>query len=88
MMHLRHGQMSAPTTIPFVIGKRQHVSLAIYDISGRLVRTLIDRTMDSGVYTQEWNGRDANGNTVASGVYFYRLSAGKRMLTRAAVFLK
>jgi flagellar hook assembly protein FlgD len=76
------------TTIPFVIDTRQHVSLSIYDISGRLIRTLVDRTMDPGVYAEEWSGRDAKGNAVASGVYFYRLSAGNRILTRTAVFLK
>ncbi|UCG51424.1 MAG: T9SS type A sorting domain-containing protein [Candidatus Latescibacterota bacterium] len=71
-----------------MIDKRQHVSLTIYDTSGRLVRTLVDREMESGVYGEEWDGRDAKGHTVASGVYFCRLGAGNRTLTRKAVFLK
>jgi hypothetical protein len=76
------------THIPFVIDEAGHVALGVYDISGRLVRNLIDRPMRAGNHAEEWNGRDANGNAVASGVYFYRLTAGGRTLMRKAVLLK
>ena len=72
----------------FVLEREGLVVLSIHDISGRLVRTLVSRAMSSGTYLEEWDGRDASGNAVASGVYFYRLTAGNRVLTRKAVLLK
>jgi hypothetical protein len=64
------------TTIRYRIGSREHVELSVYDVSGALVRTLVDGVKNVGAYTLEWNGRDDAGNTVSSGVYFYRLVAG------------
>ncbi len=54
---------------------RTAVSLAIYDLSGRLVRTLVDTEQGPGYYVVRWDGKDASGYAVASGLYFYRLSA-------------
>jgi hypothetical protein len=51
------------------------VTLRIYDVSGRLVRTLVDGPQPAGQKTATWNGRDNQGRSVASGVYFYRLQA-------------
>jgi hypothetical protein len=76
------------TTIPFVIDKEGNVSLVIYDIAGTRVRTLVNRAMRPGSYKESWDGRNANGNAVASGVYFYRLTAGHRTLTMKALLLK
>lgn len=76
------------TTIEFSLDTTEHVKLALYDISGRLVTELINRDMTPGAYTQEWDGRDKRGTLVTSGVYFYRLTAGKRTLTRKALLLK
>ena len=76
------------TRIPFVIDEVQHVTLSIYDSAGRLVRTLIDRRMRPGSHSQEWDGTGARGNRVSSGVYFYRLTAGKKTLSRKALLLK
>jgi len=64
------------------------VTLQIYDIAGRLTRTLIDRPMDTGTFTESWDGRDDAGDRVASGVYFCRLKADNRMLTRKMLLLK
>lgn len=76
------------THIPFVIEEAGHVSLSMYDTSGRLVRTLVDRRLRPGSYSETWDGRNAGGERVASGVYFYRLAAGKKTLTRKALLLK
>jgi lysophospholipase L1-like esterase len=76
------------TKIRFDLGGYAHVQLSIYDIAGRRVRTLVNRHMPAGIYTEIWDGRDAKGETIASGVYFYRLKAGKKVFTRKAVFLK
>jgi hypothetical protein len=78
-----------PTTrIDFYLDREERVTLAIYDLAGRVVRVLTDRTMCPGSHTESWNGRDQNGKMVASGAYFYRLRAGGRTLTRKAILLK
>ena len=51
------------------------VELRIYDVSGRLVRTLVDGEVPPGRHSAEWDGTDRSGAAVASGVYFYRFDA-------------
>ena len=66
------------TTIEFAIPKRVNVKLVIYDITGRVVKTLIDgKEYEPGVYKVTWNGKNDYGEYVASGVYLYRLEAGE-----------
>lgn len=65
-----------------------HVTLRIYDIRGRLVRTLIDEAGHSGRWTVVWKGQDDRGRSVASGVYFYRLEAGSFESTRKMAHVK
>jgi len=78
-----------PTTrIEFSLERASQVTLAVYDPSGRLVTTLLDENMDPGTHTAEWDGRDDSGGRLASGVYFYRLTAGKHTLSRKAIVLK
>ena len=76
------------TTIAFSIEQRTHVRLAIYDVNGALVRTLSNEPRAPGAYRLTWDGRNANGASVASGVYFYRLTAGSFAQTRKMVLLK
>ncbi len=66
------------TTITFDLARRAPVSLDIYDVTGRRVRTLLDggaAELDAGAHTAEWNGLDDEGRSVAAGLYFARLSA-------------
>ncbi len=78
-----------PTTmISFTLGAREHVTIAVYDASGRLVRTLVDDTRGVGAHQIQWDGRDDAGVTVGSGVYFYRLTAGKHTESKKMVMLK
>jgi hypothetical protein len=76
------------TTIPYRIAKDTWVSLDIYDATGRLVRRLVNASQPAGSYSITWAGRDESDRRVASGVYFYRLTAGDRTLTRKMVLLK
>ena len=76
------------TTISFAIPNRTQVSLKIYDIAGREVRTLVNDVMEKDNYDVTWQGRDNNGHSVASGVYFYRLNAGKETATKKMVLLR
>jgi hypothetical protein len=64
------------------------VRLAIYDVTGRLVRTLVKGRIDPGVHTVRWDGRNERGVTVATGVYFYRMQAGSFTQTRKMVLLR
>ncbi|MCH7549348.1 MAG: T9SS type A sorting domain-containing protein [Candidatus Krumholzibacteriota bacterium] len=78
------------TTIQFSIAKRGHVTLRVYNVSGQLVRTLVDDDMAprAGSYAVEWDGRNDDGVRVASGIYFYRVTATGFVNTRKMVLLK
>jgi hypothetical protein len=76
------------TTIVFELDRATNITLTVYDVTGRKIRTLENRSMTPGVYKEQWDGRDTQGDIVASGVYFYRLHAGERALTKKMVFLK
>ncbi len=76
------------TTISFMMPSAQHARLAVYDASGKLVRTLVDGVTGYGTHRVEWDGTDNLGNSVGSGVYFYRLEAGKFQQARKMVLLK
>jgi hypothetical protein len=76
------------TTIFFTLPEKTRVHLAIYDVAGRLVATLVDGSLDEGLHTAKWEGRNNNGSQVSSGVYFYRLVAGKQILTKKMVLLR
>ncbi|HEU4365029.1 MAG TPA: FlgD immunoglobulin-like domain containing protein [Candidatus Krumholzibacteria bacterium] len=78
-----------PTTlISYSLPAREHVTVSVYDASGRLVRTLVDETRGAGSHDVQWDGRDNAGTTVGSGVYFYRLTAGKFSESKKMVMLK
>jgi hypothetical protein len=78
-----------PTTlISFSLPERTRAVLSIHDVEGRLVTTLVDDTLDEGVREVTWDGKDASGSPVGSGVYFYRLTAGDKTLTKKMVCLK
>jgi hypothetical protein len=76
------------TTIAFALKERGPVSLKIYGVSGELVRTLANEELGAGPHTKVWDGRDDSGQTVSSGVYFYRLAAKNFTQTRKMVALK
>ena len=77
------------TTIRFDLPERARVSLAVYDLSGRLVRDLVvGEDMDAGRHGVAWKGMNNSGRRVSSGVYFYRLQAGQFVETRRMTLLK
>jgi flagellar hook assembly protein FlgD len=72
----------------FTLPELVSVTLSIYDVEGRRVRTLVEETMKEGYHERIWDGTDANGTSVGSGVYFYRIRAGNRTITKKMVLLK
>ena len=76
------------TTISFSIPSEGNVVLNIYDITGRLVTTLVDGNMGSGYHSVTWDGIDVNGAFVSAGLYIYSLQAEGVALTRKMVLMK
>ena len=64
------------TTIRFELARAGAARLAVYDVCGRQVRTLLDGSLAAGSHEAEWDGRDDGGREVGSGVYLARLEAG------------
>jgi len=65
-----------------------HVSLKVYDTSGREVIALLESTVEAGSHTAEWNGRDASGRDVASGIYFCRIVTRGYSETRKMLLIR
>jgi hypothetical protein len=76
------------TTIRYSIAQDENVSLVVYDVAGRQVRTLVENRQRADVYKVTWDGVNDHGERVASGMYFYRLAAGKFVETRKMMLLK
>ena len=62
--------------------------LEVYNVSGQLVRVLVDGSQGRGVYRVRWDGKDQNGTRISSGVYLYRLTANGFTATRRMLLLK
>jgi flagellar hook assembly protein FlgD len=76
------------TTIKYSIAQDVDVSLVVYNVSGQRVRSLVDTHQRADVYKVAWDGLNDQGQQVASGMYFYKLVAGKFVQTRKMVLLK
>jgi flagellar hook assembly protein FlgD len=76
------------TTLPFSLAAPGHVRLAIFDVAGRLQRTLVDAQLPAGEHWVNWDGRDEAGSELASGVYFSRFEAGATSEVRKLLLLR
>ena len=76
------------TTIAYAVPARGPVSVLIYDVKGRLVRTLIDEDHEPGNYTAVWNGRSGSGVEVASGIYFSEFRTGSESRVEKLALIK
>ena len=78
-----------PTTeIEFVLPKYQQVSLVVYDLLGRKVKTLVNDARHAGEHRVTWNGTNELGTSVASGVYVYRLASGSMSKVHKMMLLR
>jgi flagellar hook assembly protein FlgD len=66
-------------------GSARHLVLRVFDVNGRLVRTLLDDERVPGSYSVVWSGNDEEGKMVSSGVYFLRLDVGQQTLTKKVI---
>lgn len=76
------------TTIEYQITNWSHVSLNIYDLMGRKIRTLVDENQYAGSYSIFWDGNDNSGNVMTSGIYYCRLSQGDFTETKKILFVR
>jgi hypothetical protein len=76
------------TTIRYSLSSRQRVSVRIFDVAGRLVRTLVNEERPAGIQKVDWHSRNDNGQRVASGVYFIEMRTVDFKKVQKAVLLK
>jgi subtilisin family serine protease len=76
------------TEIAFSLARRSQVGLAVFDVSGRLVRRLLDRELPAGMHRVVWDGRDDGGAPAASGVYFLMLESEEGRAVRKVALVK
>jgi hypothetical protein len=76
------------TTITFTAPAQGRALLRIYDVQGKLVKTVFDDVVQPGTVTVRWDGTDADGRKVSTGVYFYEVRIGGERATRKMVLLK
>jgi hypothetical protein len=76
------------TAIRYSLTATSKVTLSIYDISGKIVKTLVNENKKPGVYTSRWNGKDEHERAVAEGVYFYTLQTDKYNSTKKLILTR
>ncbi len=75
------------TSIEFALPEAVDVKLEVFNVLGQRVKTLMDESLEPAKYRIIWDGIDSNGIQVASGIYFYRISAGRFVKTRKMILL-
>jgi hypothetical protein len=75
-------------TLAYALDRAGAVTLAVYDVQGRCVRTLVNAVQEAGAYQVRWNGRDDGGRALAAGVYHLSLDAGGRRMVRTLVLIR
>ena len=75
-------------TVELGVPRDSFVELAMYDVAGRRVRSLVRESLARGLHRRMWDGRDDQGHAVATGIYIAKLSAGDDVLTRKVVVAK
>lgn len=76
------------TTISYSLAKAAPVELVIYNLKGQKVKSLVNESKTAGIHQIGWNGTDANGKEVGSGIYFVKMQIGKKILNRKLTLVK
>ncbi|OQY27645.1 MAG: hypothetical protein B6244_09985 [Candidatus Cloacimonetes bacterium 4572_55] len=76
------------TRIRYEVPTSVSVTLKIYNIDGRLVKTLVDQAVSAGFHVESWDGKNEEGIQVAGGAYFYQLRVGDKKQTRRMTLLR
>ena len=84
----RPNPFSGSTTIDLFLPRPQHVKLAVYDVRGRKVSTIVSGMFDQGRHSLSWDGSTTSGRPATQGIYFLKMETGGKVLTRKIVVLK
>ena len=76
------------TTVSFSLMQDADVNLAVYNVKGQLVRTLVSERMEAGNHSVEWSGTDSQSKAVGSGVYFLKMKTGRYVSVKKMIMLK
>jgi flagellar hook assembly protein FlgD len=76
------------TVIRYSLMVNSYVTLKVYDLLGQEVKTLVDGMRDAGYGSVEWDGRDARGLSVPTGIYFVRMTAGEFNAAQKVMLMK
>ena len=76
------------TLVAFTVPRATTAALRVYDLRGRVVKTLFNGAVDQGMYKFDWRGRDDDGRRTASGIYFLRLTTPETNLIRKVMFVR
>ena len=76
------------TRIEFKIPMMEQVNISVYNLEGRIVKTLVNQVMNAGSHEISWNGTNEIGAKVSTGMYIYQLKTNSTMLTRRMTFIK
>lgn len=76
------------TVIKYQLPDKCNVSLTIFDVSGRIIKTLVNENKSSGWHSVKWNGQDNDGKSVKSGVYFYKLESNSFSVSKRLLYIK
>jgi hypothetical protein len=76
------------TTIEYQLPKAGSVDIKIYDMNGRLIRSVLSRRQEMGIHSLRWDSRNDAGTPVASGMYFYQVRFDNSVLSRKMLLLK
>ena len=79
---------NATTQISFGLPEASSVTLEVFDINGRIVKSIHNGLLPAGTHILEWDGTNQQGSTAASGVYLYRLETGNTVATKKMILLK
>lgn len=76
------------TVFSYSVARKTHVNIAVFNILGQTVATLVDEDVEAGPHKVVWEGIDDNGNPAASGIYFYKMYTGSYVETRKMVLMR
>lgn len=79
---------NSTTTISYYSPSKENVTISVYNILGRKIKTIHDKAASLGLNTIDWDATDSDGQAVSSGIYFYRIEAGDYSQARKMLFLK
>ncbi|MEJ2567548.1 MAG: T9SS type A sorting domain-containing protein, partial [candidate division WOR-3 bacterium] len=76
------------TIIKYGCPEKTKVCIHVFDVTGRIVHTLINKEVEAGYYEVKWDGTNKFGKKISNSVYFYRIQAGDFTATKKMIFLR